>query len=73
MSAPPINEITAPVGQIALMGLEVWNSRFAQLERARYPTATTVLLEESSDVDLHEACELLVGGATIHLALSILT
>jgi hypothetical protein len=73
MSAPPINEITAPVGQIALMGLEVLNWRFEQLERAGYPTDIAVLLAERGDVDLHEACELLVGGATIHLALSILT
>ena len=73
MPTPPVNEITAPVEAVALMGLEVLKWRFEELERAGYPTDIAILLAERSDVDLHEACALIASGATIHQALSILT
>ena len=73
MPAPPVNEITAPVGQVALMGLEVLNWRYEQLEAAGYPTDIAILLAERGEIDLHGACALLERGATIHEALRILT
>lgn len=68
-----LNELTTPVEQAQLMGLEVLNWRYECLEEAGYPTDIAILLAERSDVDLHAACELLGGGATPHQALSILT
>jgi len=73
MPAPKINELTTPVGQLQLLGLEVLNWRFDCLEIAGYPTDIAVMLAERGDVDLHEACALLRRGATIHQALRILT
>ena len=53
--------------------LDIVSWRFDQLEDAGYPTDIAVMLAERGDVDLHTACELLGGGATIHQALNILT
>jgi len=53
--------------------LDIVSWRFDALERAGYPTDIAVMLAERGDVDLHAACELLERGATIHLALQILT
>ena len=68
-----VNEITATVEQVQLLGMDVLVWRYEELERAGYPTDIAVMLAERGDVDLHEACELLGRGATIHQALSILT
>jgi len=73
MPAPPVNEITAPVGAIALMGLEVLNWRYEELERAGYPAREAIELAERADVDLHEACALLRAGASAKQAVAILT
>ena len=73
MPAPPVNEITASVGQVALLGLDVLNWRYEELERAGYPTDIAVALAERGDVNLHEARSLLAAGATVHQALRILT
>jgi hypothetical protein len=73
MPAPKVNELTTPVGQVQLLGLEVLNWRYEELERAGYPTDIAIMLAERGDVDLHDACALLRQGATIHQALSILT
>jgi hypothetical protein len=68
-----VNEITATVEQVQLLGLDVLNWRYEELERAGYPTDIAVMLAERGDVDLHDACALLRRGATIHQALRILT
>ncbi len=47
--------------------------RFDQLVAAGYPADIAKLLCERSDIDLHEACDLLAKGATMHQALRILT
>jgi hypothetical protein len=73
MAAPPINELSTTVEQVRLLGLDVLNWRFEELERAGYPTDIAVMLAERGEVDLHDACDLLTRGATIHQALSILT
>lgn len=57
-----------PVGDFNVLS---W--RYEELERAGYPCDIAVLLAERSDVDLHVACNLLERGATLHLALRILT
>jgi len=68
-----VNEITATVEQVQLLGMDVLVWRYEELERAGYPTDIAVMLAERGDVDLHDACALLRRGATIHQALSILT
>jgi hypothetical protein len=50
--------------------VESW--RAAELERAGYPPAAAVELAVRSDVDLHQAVELLQKGCSADLALSIL-
>jgi len=52
--------------------LDIVSWRFDQLEDAGWPTDLAVMLAERGDVDLHQACELLERGATLHQALSIL-
>ena len=47
--------------------------RFDCLLRAGYPGDIAVMLSERSDIDLHDAVEMLKRGATIHDALRILT
>lgn len=71
--APKLNKLTTPVGLVQLMGLEVLNWRFDELERAGYPVDIAVMLAERGDVDLHDAVALLERGATIHEAVRILT
>jgi len=73
MPAPPLNELTTSVGQLALLGLDVLAWRYEELERAGYPTDVAILLAERGDIDLHSACSLLTGGATVEQALRILT
>jgi hypothetical protein len=73
MPAPPINEITTSVEQVRLLGLDVLNWRFEELERAGYPVDIAIMLAERGEVDLHSACDLLTRGATVHEALRILT
>jgi hypothetical protein len=46
--------------------------RQEELERAGWPAALALDLAERSEVDLHEACELLHRGAPVELALEIL-
>lgn len=70
---PKVNEITASIEQVQLLGLDVLNWRYVCLEDAGYPTDIAVMLAERGDVDLHVACKMLAGGATIHQALNILT
>lgn len=65
---------TTPAGDATtLLGLDVVTWRYEELERAGYPTDIAISLAERGDVDLHAACKLLAGGATIHQALRILT
>jgi len=73
MPAPKVSELTTPVEQVQLMGLEVLNWRYESLERAGWPTDLAIMLAERGEVDLHDACDLLTRGATIHEALRILT
>jgi hypothetical protein len=47
--------------------------RYDQLRRAGYPQTAALVLAESRDVDLHEACDLLRRGATVEEAVAILT
>jgi len=56
-----------------VLDLDVVTWRFDQLEDAGYPVDIAVMLAERGDVDLHIACELLGGGASVHDALRILT
>jgi hypothetical protein len=56
-----------------LRDLDVVSWRFDCLIRAGYPVEIAVTLAERSDVDLHDAVELLRRGASIHDALRILT
>lgn len=53
--------------------LDVVSWRFARLSDAGYPTDVALMLAERSDVDLHLAVSLLERGATLHVALRILT
>jgi len=69
----PKNELTTPVGRIALMGIDVLNWRYQELERAGYPAAAAIALAELAEVDLHEACALLASGASVEQAVRILT
>lgn len=73
MPAPKVNEITASVGQMQLMGLEVLNWRFECLEGAGYPVGDAIALAERIDIDLHFAVGLLARGASVEQALRILT
>jgi len=68
-----VNEITATVEQVQLMGIDVLNWRYERLEDAGYPTDIAVMLAERQSVDLHLACSLLERGATLHEAIRILT
>ena len=70
---PKPNEITATVETVRLMGLDVLNWRYEELERAGYPTATAVELAECGTVDLHQARRLLASGASVEQAVRILT
>ena len=70
MPVPKVSELTTPVGQVQL---EVLNWRYESLERAGWPTDLAIMLAERGEVDLHDACDLLTRGATIHEALRILT
>jgi len=72
MPVLPVNEITAPVGAIALMGLDVLTWRYEELERAGYPTAAAIALAERAEVDLHEAVALLQNGCPLQLTMRIL-
>ena len=60
------------IEQAQLIGLEVLYWRYEELTRAGYPSDIANLLSTRADVDLHEACELLAHGCTIHQALRIL-
>jgi len=73
MPPPKISKLTIPVGQLQVMGLDVLNWRYEELERAGYPTAEACVLAERGDVDLHEACALLRAGASAKQAVAILT
>jgi hypothetical protein len=50
--------------------VESW--RAAELERAGFPPAAAAELASRTDVDLHDAVELLNKGCSTELALSIL-
>ena len=69
----PPNLGAVTIEQAQLVGLDVLTWRFEELERAGYPVDLAVMLAERGDVDLHQACELLKHGATVHEALRILT
>ena len=56
-----------------LFDLDVLNWRFEELERAGYPVDVSIALSAMHEVDLHTACDLLRGGATVVQALRILT
>lgn len=56
-----------------LRDLDVVSWRFEQLEAAGYPIDVAIVLAERAEVDLHVACDLLAGGATLEEALGILT
>jgi hypothetical protein len=47
--------------------------RFDELRRAGWPINEALQLAERTDVDLHEACELLAQGCSVEVALRILT
>jgi len=68
-----INELTATVEQVQLMGIDVLNWRYECLEDAGYPVIEAIALAERIGVDLHEACDLLAAGATVEQAVRILT
>lgn len=61
-------ELDAPT----VRDLDVVSWRFDRLTAAGYPVDIAVMLAERGDVDLHDACELLERGSTIHQALRIL-
>jgi hypothetical protein len=46
--------------------------RQEELERAGYPLSDAMAIAERVDVDLHDACDLVVRGATPKQALDIL-
>jgi len=73
MPTPKINELTATVEQVQLMGIDVLNWRYECLEDAGYPVIEAIALAERIGVDLHEACDLLAAGATVEQAVRILT
>ena len=73
MPTPKINEITATVEQVQLMGIDVLNWRYECLEDAGYPVIEAIALAERPGVDLHEACALLAAGASVEQAVRILT
>jgi hypothetical protein len=73
MPAPKVNELTTSVEQVQLLGLEVLNWRYEQLEDAGWPTDLAIMLAERGEVDLHEATGLLEQGCPLQLALLILT
>lgn len=60
------------IEQAQRIGLDVLNWRFEGLLKAGYPVDISIMLAEQSGVNLHEACDLLRDGATIHQALRIL-
>ena len=67
-----VSEISATVEQVQLVGLDVLNWRFEELERAGYPIDDAITLAARADVDLHFACQLVRDGATVQQALRIL-
>jgi len=68
-----VHEITASVGQVQLLGLEVVAWRYEELGRAGYPPEQAIDLAGRADVDLHVAVGLLAHGATVEQAVRILT
>jgi hypothetical protein len=73
MPAPKVSELTTPVEQVQLMGLDVLNWRYECLEEAGYSVDAAIALAERAHIDLHEACRLLASGASEEQALRILT
>ena len=53
--------------------LDVLNWRFSQLCDAGYPVEEAILLSKRADVDLHFARRLLERGASVQVALRILS
>lgn len=64
---------TSDTAEPKLQGIDVLNWRYECLEDAGYPVDIAIMLAERSEIDLHEACNLLARGATVHEALRILT
>jgi hypothetical protein len=62
-----------PAGTATPVDWDVQAWRFDQLVRAGWPVELAVDLAKLVDVDLHEACDLLVHGAEPSTALRILT
>jgi len=67
---PELPEPEQPI--LTSLDFDVLEWRYAELTRAGYLPVAAMALAERMDVDLHQACELLVGGCSPERALAIL-